>query len=924
MSGSTTNLDLISASQASKEVTANDLFDAGSPATLYGRRATTTAALTWGYYGGTRVINGVATNIANGTVALTANLTNYVEANRATGAVTANTTGFTAGADPLYTIVAGASTITSYTDNRTMLVPVGLLSKSVAAGGTITLSNAESNNHLFEFTGILPNNTTVIFPATPARLQCENLTTGAFSLTIKTAAGVGVVIPQSSTLNLYCNGVNIEDSNSAKEDDINRDASGGYVGKTLEKINFWNAARTFMSFLTNAATAVRTYTFPDRDGTVALKDDAGIWSGTTGGSTTAYTLTPTPAIAAYADGQRFLFIVHATNTSAGATFAVSGLPALPSTMGGVAMPIGGLLINNKYWGLIESGGTAIRIAPYDAMSVMGDTAYGTYTYVGTSATDAPTLGAEFLTGTGWTSTNWTGSWAAGWTHTAGNTSPLSYPTAAVISTRYLISYVVTGRTAGSFTIDFGGQSVASLTATGLFGPTTISTANLVITPTSTFDGTIVLSIKQITAVASALAIYQDSSGTERMAICVSNVLSNTNIGTGAGSYSYGQYMSNFGYGAGFNNTTGVNNTNTGASSGYFNTTGYNNTNSGYIAGRNNTTGNSNANYGVVSGFSGISGSNGASFGYAAGYSNVTGSNIVSIGASSNYELGGIQTAGAFTVGISYTIRTIGTTDFTLIGAASNTIGLVFTTTGVGTGTGTASANVSGNTSVGYNTGRGVVVGSNNTIIGANVTGLAATLANNIILATGQGTIRSQFNGTDWNFQGSVGIGVASPTAYIHTKAGVAAAGGAPIKLTSGVDLTTPEAGAIEYDGTNLHFSPSTVRKTVMLGASAALGTAPTIASGFGTTPTIPFSNGAISFEVNVGTGGIATSGVITMPAAANGWTCKCMNETSAATTYPDVTAMTTTSITITNFSRTTGLATAWAASEIFTCMCIPY
>jgi len=48
-----------------------------------------------------------------------------------------------------------------------------------------------------------------------------------------------------------------------------------------------------------------------------------------------------------------------------------------------------------------------------------------------------------------------------------------------------------------------------------------------------------------------------------------------------------------------------------------------------------------------------------------------------------------QNAGTFTIGLSYRILTIGTTDFTLIGAASNTVGLTFTATGVGAGTGTA-------------------------------------------------------------------------------------------------------------------------------------------------------------------------------------------------------------------------------------------
>jgi hypothetical protein len=53
----------------------------------------------------------------------------------------------------------------------------------------------------------------------------------------------------------------------------NKDASGGYAGLTLFKINFKNAANTFTSFFTNANTAARTYTFQDRDGTIADNTD---------------------------------------------------------------------------------------------------------------------------------------------------------------------------------------------------------------------------------------------------------------------------------------------------------------------------------------------------------------------------------------------------------------------------------------------------------------------------------------------------------------------------------------------------------------------------------------------------------------------------------------------------------------------------
>jgi hypothetical protein len=109
----------ISASQANKEATLNALVDALSPASLYGRNAVTTAALTWGYYGGTVSISGAPMQIANGTVTLAPSTTNYVEANQSTGAVSVNQTGFTTGRTPLYTVVAGASTVTSYADLRT-------------------------------------------------------------------------------------------------------------------------------------------------------------------------------------------------------------------------------------------------------------------------------------------------------------------------------------------------------------------------------------------------------------------------------------------------------------------------------------------------------------------------------------------------------------------------------------------------------------------------------------------------------------------------------------------------------------------------------------------------------------------------------------------------------------------------------------
>lgn len=64
--------------------------------------------------------------------------------------------------------------------------------------------------------------------------------------------------------------------------------------------------------------------------------------------------------------------------------------------------------------------------------------------------------------------------------------------------------------------------------------------------------------------------------------------------------------------------------------------------------------------------------------------------------------------------------------------------------------------------------------------------------------------------------GETGFGTSAPTAIVQIKAGTATAGTAPLKLTAGTNLTTPENGAIEFDGTNIYITISGVRKTFVL------------------------------------------------------------------------------------------------------------
>jgi hypothetical protein len=72
-----------------------------------------------------------------------------------------------------------------------------------------------------------------------------------------------------------------------------------------------------------------------------------------------------------------------------------------------------------------------------------------------------------------------------------------------------------------------------------------------------------------------------------------------------------------------------------------------------------------------------------------------------------------------------------------------------------------------------------------------------------------------------------GASLSSASARLHVVTSqTTAAGTAPLKLTSGASLmTTAEAGAFEFNGTNLFFTPATVRHTVFHGLGGV--TAPT-------------------------------------------------------------------------------------------------
>jgi hypothetical protein len=149
--------------------------------------------------------------------------------------------------------------------------------------------------------------------------------------------------------------------------------------------------------------------------------------------------------------------------------------------------------------------------------------------------------------------------------------------------------------------------------------------------------------------------------------------------------------------------------------------------------------------------------------------------------------------------------------------------------------------------------------------------------------------------------GQVGIGVA-PTAVLHLKAGTAAAGTAPLKFTSGTNLGTAEAGTMEYDGTNLYFTPGTVRKTVAFLDSNITGTAANVT---GTVSVANGGTGAGTFTVNGILYGNGTSALSVTAAGTNNYILYSNNGVPAWTNAPTITGTNITGLSASNVSAGT-------------------
>jgi len=79
----------------------------------------------------------------------------------------------------------------------------------ISAGGTFTLTSAQAQNKLIQFIGIAPGNFTVIVPTVVAVYYLQSSYTGAYTATIKTAAGLSVVMGNTDRSIVYCDGTDV-------------------------------------------------------------------------------------------------------------------------------------------------------------------------------------------------------------------------------------------------------------------------------------------------------------------------------------------------------------------------------------------------------------------------------------------------------------------------------------------------------------------------------------------------------------------------------------------------------------------------------------------------------------------------------------------------------------------------------------------
>ena len=414
--------------------------------------------------------------------------------------------------------VTGASTLGTINGN-TFTTGTGSLTlaalKTFTVSNTLTLAGTDASTLNIGAGGTLGSNA---FTSTAYAPTASPTFTGTATIPTPFTLGTVSVLPTGTELN-FVDGVTsaIQTQIDGKQASLGftaenvaqKDATGGYAGLTLFKINFKNAANTITSFFTNANTVARTYTFQDRDGTIADNTDLALKAPIASPTFTGTVTIPTPftlgGVSVTPTGTELNYVAGVTSAiqtqlnakqgtltnSAGLAAALSdetgtGLavfntsptlvtPALGTPASGVATNLTGLPLTTGVKEILPTanGGTGSAF-----FSIAGPTVARVFTFPDAAATIARTDAAQTFTGVQtMTSPEFTTPSLGVATATTINKVTITAPTTAATLTLVEGSSLVT---AGAFS-----NTLTTTAATNVTLPTTGTLATLAGTETLT-------------------------------------------------------------------------------------------------------------------------------------------------------------------------------------------------------------------------------------------------------------------------------------------------------------------------------------------------------------------------------------------------------------------------------------------------------
>ena len=117
--------------------------------------------------------------------------------------------------ESLVLVSNGSTGFNTYAYGRSNQFAFTQLAQTVT-GGTLTLTAAQGANIIQEYSGVLTSNQIVVLPSTVQLYSLKNNTTGAYTLTFKTAAtgGATLTVSQSQTAFVVCDGTNVYSATS--------------------------------------------------------------------------------------------------------------------------------------------------------------------------------------------------------------------------------------------------------------------------------------------------------------------------------------------------------------------------------------------------------------------------------------------------------------------------------------------------------------------------------------------------------------------------------------------------------------------------------------------------------------------------------------------------------------------------------------